>query len=232
MDLRKVFFGNRSDRRASQGAEPVTATFLAHSTANPLTDAEARQLVQQVQQLDRRAMARLYHLYSDRIFRYIYYRTSDRSRAEELTGELFVRVLENIKDFRPSSLDQGLALTGWIYRIAHNMVVDEYRRQKVRGIQEAMPDELDEKAFLHDQEEWHIARADLQQALRRLTDEQQTVILLRFQDGMTCSEIAEILGKTETAVKALQRRALAALTRHLAPESEAQGEQTNIAARE
>ncbi|MGE5139894.1 MAG: RNA polymerase sigma factor, partial [Rudaea sp.] len=166
------------------------------------------------------------------VFRYLLYRTGERSRAEELTGDVFLRVLENIKDFRLGRSDQALALTGWIYRIAHNLLVDDYRRQKAKGIAEPLPDEVDDSRLAHDPEEWHLRRADLQMAMLRLTDEQQTVVLFRFQDGLTSLEISKILGKTETAVKALQRRALRTLARLLASQTETESERGNIAGRE
>jgi RNA polymerase sigma-70 factor (ECF subfamily) len=182
-----------------------------------LDDAEARQLLRAAQQYDDRALARIYQMYSDRIFRYVFFRIGERNRAEDLTGEVFVRLLENVGNFRLGPSGHSLALTGWIFRIAHNLVIDEYRRQKVRGEidspNDGEQDPIDPDMSL----DFQLTRADLQSALKRLTGEQQTVILLRFDQGMTSGEIAQILGKTETAVKALQRRALAALQRHLVP---------------
>ncbi len=181
-----------------------------------LEDAEARLLVRAAQQYDDRALARIYHLYADRIFRYVFFRIGERNRAEDLTGEVFVRLLENVGNFRMGAHGHALALTGWIYRIAHNLIIDEYRRQKVRAEIDPLPDWWEETPDLDLSLDFHLTRADLQFALQQLTDDQQTVILLRFDEGMTSAEIAGIIGKTETAVKALQRRALATLARLLA----------------
>jgi RNA polymerase sigma-70 factor (ECF subfamily) len=126
-------------------------------------------------------------------------------------------VSSSIGNFRLGAEGHALALTGWIFRIAHNLVIDEYRREKVRGEMDSWPDDWEEATAPEFAEDFHLTRADLQMALRRLTDEQQTVILMRFEEGMTSAEIARILGKTETAVKALQRRGLASLARYLAP---------------
>ncbi len=182
-----------------------------------LDDAEARQLLRAAQQYDDTALARIYHLYADRIFRYVFFRIGERNRAEELTGEVFVRLIESVGNFRIGPRGHALVLTGWIYRIAHNLIVDEYRRLKVRGETGPLPNGWQES---NDQDlalDFHLMRADLQSALKQLTDDQQSVILLRFDEGMTSAEIAGILGKTETAVKALQRRALATLARYLEP---------------
>ncbi len=187
-----------------------------------LNDAEAKQLVHAAQQYDDRALAQIYRLYSDRIYRYIYFRVGETNRAEELTGEVFVRLLENVVNFRLGAEGQALALTGWIYRIAHNLIIDEYRRRKVRGEPDSLPDDWQGAAEPELPEDFQLTRADLQMALRQLTDEQQTVILLRFSEEMTSAEIAQVLGKSETAVKALQRRGLAALARYLTPSARTQ----------
>jgi RNA polymerase sigma-70 factor, ECF subfamily len=184
-----------------------------------LDDAEARQLLRAAQQYDDRALARIYQMYADRVFRYIFYRIGERNRAEDLTGEVFVRLIENIGGFRLGARGHALALTGWIFRIAHNLIVDEYRRRRVRNEVDTVPQDDDVTIDPAMSLDLHLNRADLQSALLRLTGDQQSVILLRFDQGMSNAEIGKILGKTETAVKALQRRALAALQRHLLPSS-------------
>ncbi len=180
-----------------------------------LNDVEAQQLVHAAQRYDDRALTHIYRLYADRIFRYIYFRVGEKNRAEELTGEVFVRFLENVVGFRLGAQGHALALTGWIYRIAHNLIIDEYRRQKTHGQVDPLPEDWDEAGESELSDDLQLTRADLQVALCQLTDEQQTVILLRFAEEMTSAEIAVILGKSETAIKALQRRGLAALARYL-----------------
>ena len=133
-------------------SEPATPRVAPNGAAPPasgvhdiLSDEEARALLRAAQAYDDRAFARLYHLFADRIFRFIYFRLGDRNRAEELTSDLFVRLLESIGNFRLGPKDPALALTAWIYRIARNLVIDDYRRRQVRG--ETQPlleeDELD-----------------------------------------------------------------------------------------
>lgn len=179
-----------------------------------ITQDEARELVRGAQAYDERALTRLYNLYADRVFRFIYYRIQDRPRAEDLANEVFVRLLENVDKFRVSGEDAALALTGWIFTIARNMLIDDYRRQKSRAA-EPLPENddvlLDERVDM----EIHLTRADLQAALAQLTEEQQTVLLLRFEEGFTSAQIARIMGKTEMAIKALQRRGLATMARLL-----------------
>lgn len=175
---------------------------------------EARELVRGAQAYDERALTRLYNLYADRVFRFIYYRIQDRPRAEDLANEVFVRLLENVDKFRVSGEDAALALTGWIFTIARNILIDDYRRQKSRAAEPLPEDDdvlLDERVNM----EVHLTRADLQAALAQLTEEQQTVLLLRFEEGFTSAQIARMMGKTEMAIKALQRRGLATMARLL-----------------
>ena len=175
---------------------------------------EANELIRRARRYEEAAWTRLYNLFADRVFRFIYYRIQDRPRAEDLTNEVFVRMFEGIESFRPRRGDIVLLLTGWIFTIARNIIIDDYRQRKGRTAEpfEGTEDELaDESVDL----ELNLTRADLEAALARLTEEQQAVLLLRFVEGFTSVQIAQMMGKTEMAVKALQRRGLAAMARVL-----------------
>jgi RNA polymerase sigma-70 factor (ECF subfamily) len=180
-----------------------------------LSDADVRQLLHGAQRRDEHALSRLYLRYADRIFRFIYYRVGERARAEELTSEVFIRVIEKIGTFKLGGEGHALALTSWIYRIAHNLVIDEYRSHEARHPTDSLTDEFSDSFEESPASELNLSRIDLEVALKHLTDDQQTVILLRFGEEMTCAQIAQVLGKPETAIKALQRRGLAALARQL-----------------
>jgi RNA polymerase sigma-70 factor (ECF subfamily) len=98
-------------------------------------------------------------------------------------------------------------------------MIDDYRRQKIR-MTEPLPeygDDLEDEQF---DLALHLTRADLQKALAQLTEEQQTVLLMRFEEGFTSAQIGKMMGKTEMAIKALQRRGLATMARLLEPEKE------------
>lgn len=192
---------------------PASETF-DDSLHHFLAQDEARELLRRANAYDERALTRIYNLFADRVFRFIYYRIQDRPRAEDLTNEVFVRMLENVDKFRPSGEDATLLLTGWIFTIARNLMIDDYRRQKTRTA-DALPDadvDIADETFDFDV---HITRADLQNALAQLTEEQQTVLLLRFEEGFTSLQIAKMMGKSDMAVKALQRRGLATMARIL-----------------
>lgn len=172
---------------------------------------EDRARFEQVGTYDPETLAEIYDEYSVKIYNYIYHRTGDRPLAEDLTADVFLRALEAIQS------DKGwtTSLQGWLYRIAHNLVVDHYRRQSKR---EGPP--LNERIAATDDRSVQIAERILagrkvRSALQYLTEEQQQVIVLKFAEDLSNREVAEILGKTEGAVKALQHRGLAALRRVL-----------------
>lgn len=174
-------------------------------------------LLRRAQSYDAAALAELYDRYALRMYAYIYRRVGDSALAEDLTSELFLRVLRAIRNERA----WRDSFTAWIYRIAHNLVVDQHRRRLTT------PDlPLDEELLSSDEEGPDRAvesAADcehLRRAIARLTPEQQEVLALRFGEGLTAREIAEIVRKTTGAVEALQHRALASLRRILTGETD------------
>jgi RNA polymerase sigma-70 factor (ECF subfamily) len=174
---------------------------------------DEEQLIRRARQGDLAAVSDLYNLHVDRIYQYVRYRTGDDLTAEDITAEVFLRAIESLGTYQ----DQGAPFIAWLYRIAHARVVDYWRSSNRRQtaplddplLQDSLveTDEGIEKDFVQHRLLWS--------ALRHLTDDQQNVIILRFVQGLSNAEIAQLLGKTEGAVKALQRRALEALARLL-----------------
>jgi RNA polymerase sigma-70 factor (ECF subfamily) len=167
-----------------------------------------RTLIQAAQQGDSRAFATLYRANVDKIYRYIYYRVDSVETAEDLTSEVFLRMLEGL----PTYQDRAVPLLVWLYRIAHARVIDHYRRSRrtsqnenIEKLELGVDPDLDASlisAYRSDQ---------LQAALLTLTDGQRQVIVLRFIEGYNLENTAKILGKTVDAIKAMQYRALQAL---------------------
>lgn len=168
-------------------------------------------LIERAKAYDKMAISELYQRHAEAVFRYIYYRVSDQTVAEDLVGEVFVRALEAL----PGYQDSGTPFVAWLYRIAHARVVDHYRRQKVRKVALLNDDLLaDDQSSPEHSIDDQIDAQQIQQALAHLTEEQQQVISFRFIAQYSVAEVAQIMKKTEGAVKALQHRGLAAL-RHL-----------------
>jgi RNA polymerase sigma-70 factor (ECF subfamily) len=171
---------------------------------------DVRRLIQRAIAYDEEALTALYRHYADLIYRYIYYRVGDPTVAEDLLGDVFVRVLQDLPTYR----DTGAPFEAWLYRIAHARVVDYHRRQKVRQtvpLDDRLPaaEEANPQAQISQLDE----SRQIWNAFNRLTGEQQQVISLRFIAGYSSAQVAQALDKTEGAVKALQHRALAALRR-------------------
>lgn len=173
-------------------------------------DEDAR-LVWQAQNGDVEAVARIYECYQPSIFTYIYYRVGDQALAEDLTSEVFTRLVDKLPTYTPSERP----ILAWLYTVAHNLLVGHYRKnnqQPEKNLPATLPDG---SAGPEARTEAHLWREGLQMALHQLTEEQQQVIILKFVQDYSNAEIAAVLGKTEGAVKSMQHRALAALHRIL-----------------
>ena len=155
------------------------------------------------------AFGELYERYAGKIYNYIYYRTGNEHDAEDLTARVFFRAMKRL----PSYTDRGLPFSAWLYRIARNHMIDHLRsrpRQIISSL-DAAPEIPEKKA--EQVMDRSLDRYELTYALERLTSDQRHVVTLRFLDGFTTAETAEIIGKTEDAVKKLQARGLVQLRR-------------------
>ncbi len=171
-------------------------------------------LLERAKAYDPEALAELYDRYAPRIYAYIYRRLGDAALAEDLTGELFLRVLRAIRN---EQTWRG-SFVAWLYRIAHNLVVDHLRRQPALpplSLSDALVAPEGDPATAV---EAILTQERLRTALGLLTPEQQEVLALRFGEGLTARETAQVMQKTTGAVEALQRRALASLRRILVGE--------------
>ncbi len=173
-----------------------------------LADSEERLLVERAKG-DAQAFGVLYERYVDRIYNYVFYRVGDTHEAQDLTARVFYRALAHIDDYR----QRGAPFAAWLYRIAHNLVAnwhrDKSRRRDVRlddfvTIAEKSdgPDRLVER-----DEETRV----LLKAVRRLPDERQELLILKFVEGLSNAQIGRLMGRSEGAVKSLYHRTLIAL---------------------
>lgn len=170
------------------------------------------ELVRRAQNLDKEAFGALYELYVDAVYRYVYYRLFNKQEAEDVTEEIFIKAMLGIEGYDE---DKG-HFTNWLYGIARNAVIDHFRESSRRAL--AMQNmKAQEPVSLRDEPDAFVAEV-VKRALSGLTDEQREVIVLRYFAGLKISEIAAHMGKPETAVKALQRRASIALAKALGGE--------------
>ncbi len=165
------------------------------------------ELAQRASQRDPDAFAALYNAYVERIYKYVYYKVGDPNEAEDLCEQVFLKAWEAIGRYTW----YGYPFSSWLYRLAHNLVVDHYRTRR-----EILP--LNDTLLIREEPidpEVALARSltsgELRQAILRLTTEQRQVICLKFIEGYSNSEIATMMDKKEGAIRALQYRALRSL---------------------
>jgi RNA polymerase sigma-70 factor (ECF subfamily) len=168
-------------------------------------------LVQRAKQGDSAAFTEIYEQCQPAIYRYIFYQVGDAATAEDLTGEVFIRLVEKIDRFTY----RGRPILAWLYTIARNLVTDHHRRAK-----QTQPLQLDEKPIadaldVEETVEDRLGQRRVVVAISHLTEEQRQVILLKFVEGLDNTTAAAVLGKSANAIKALQHRALDALRRIL-----------------
>lgn len=191
------------------GAHPDARTPSATLIAQIAAGGEAAQ----------QAMAEVYDRYVDTVFRFIYFRVGNRPLAEDLTSDVFLRIMVRAKGWREMGRDLG----AWIITIARNRVADHFKsgryrlevtaadvtstgteRSKVWEIPAAETDALN-----------NLAHGKVRQALLMLNPEQQACLMWRFYYGFTHAETARQMGKSEAAIKALHFRAVRSLARRL-----------------
>jgi RNA polymerase sigma-70 factor (ECF subfamily) len=173
---------------------------------------ELRRLVEQAQRGDRHAVEELYLLHFDRIYSYLHMSVGNRHDAEDLTTQVFVKMLESIGNFRWRSAP----FSAWLFRIAHNLAMDHFRANKRWQLEEEVPEpDPGEGSAAEEEALESIGRQSMLQLIEKLSPEQQQVLTLKFVFNFSNADAATILDKTDGAIKSLQHRALASLQRQL-----------------
>jgi RNA polymerase sigma-70 factor (ECF subfamily) len=177
-----------------------------------MASSEECALIRAAQRGDAQAFAALYRSHVDKIYRYILYRVESDVAAEDLTSEVFMRALEGLAGYECGPTPW----IAWLYSIANARVIDHYRRNERLSQKEVLEEtivsvdpDLDTDII------GEFSQVVIQDALRKLNAEQQQVIVYRFIEGYSLEKTAALLGKTIGAVKTMQHRALASMTRVL-----------------
>jgi len=168
-------------------------------------------LVRQAVDGNQQAFTRLYDEHFDKIYRYIYFRVSNQAEAEDLTQEVFLKALQAIGSYKW----RDLPFAAWLFRIAHNQVIDHLRKQskqKKAPLEEAAAVSVEDPVAMT---EHKSEIEELTSAVKKLPSAQQEVISLRFLSGLPIAEVAKTLGKSEGTVKALQFNGTVSLRRIL-----------------
>jgi RNA polymerase sigma-70 factor (ECF subfamily) len=178
---------------------------------------DERSLVERAKGGEAEAFGLLYDHYQPKIFRFVLLKVSHREEAEDLTHQTFLKAWENLDKYE----FQGYSFGSWLYRIARNVIIDNQRRSSPKiSLDEIAPGLLIEEGNEREKTDLKMELEAVAKAISRLRDIEQDVILMRFVEELSHKEVAEILGKTEGAVKLIQHRALKNLKQILNHERE------------
>lgn len=174
------------------------------------------ELVKRAQAGNAAAVGELYDRHQPRIFRYIRFKVAHTQVAQDLTGEVFLRMVDHLSSFEP----RGVPFSAWLYRIATNLIIQEGQRESKQPLVPLVyanhisqnhdnPTQVVERRL---ENEW------LWQGLDKIDENQREIIILRFVVGLSLKETAGTLNRTVAAVKTLQHRGILALQAALAYE--------------
>ena len=171
---------------------------------------DEKELVERAQHHDQEAFAQLYEEHFDKIYRYITLKIGNKTEAEDMTQQVFLKALQSISSFKW----KGIPFSAWLFRIAHNQVVDYFRKKKHTDVP------LDESLATNDNNpqlivEQKLDTEQLLSATKQLTEAQREVISLRFAGELSIAQVAKTMGKSQGAVKALQHSGVVALRKIL-----------------
>jgi RNA polymerase sigma-70 factor (ECF subfamily) len=167
------------------------------------------ELVRRAQNGDEVVWCRWYDEYYPFLFRYALYRLRNREEAEDVAAQVFLEAVKHIDRYEP----RGKPLLAWLYGIARNLTADRMRR---KGREQAANERIHLLQPAAEDDSSIVVQVELERALGTLTGDQREVVVLRFRDGLSTREIAELTGRKETAIYSLQVRAIARLRRLLA----------------
>ena len=150
------------------------------------------------------ALANLYEEYYDKIARYIFAKLGDQAQAEDLSSEVFLKALRSLDSYE----ERGIAMKSWLFRIAHNLVVDHFRKTAKHRTLPIDTVEIESEEDPVKTAETNIEFEKASQAMKKLTKEQREVLELRFFGGLTSKEIGHILKKNDGAIRQMQHAAV------------------------
>lgn len=156
-------------------------------------------------------LASRYEEYYDKIARYALIHIGDKAEAEDIAGEVFLKALESLESYQ----ERGIPMQAWLFRIAHNLVVDYLRKKTKR---KTIP--VDTVRVEAEEDPVALAETNIElervtKAMERLTQQQREVLGLRFFGGLTSKETGSILNKSDGAIREMQRAAVVQLRKLL-----------------
>ncbi len=166
-------------------------------------------LIRRAQNGDVNAVGALYDRHRQRIFRYVRARVYNTHLAQDLTGEIFLKMVANLPHYR----EMGVPFSAWLYRIAHNYIINSLQKDKTHQhvpivYANNVSRRQDNPALVVEQQ---LQLEGIRQGLEQIDETQCEVVILRFLVGLSLKETAATLEKSVSAVKSLQHRGILTL---------------------
>lgn len=147
----------------------------------------------------------LYDHYQPIVYRFIYLKVSHREEAEDLTHQVFLSAWQNISGFK---IKKEASFIGWLYQIARNKVIDHYRTKKPTIDIDNIADPPEIGKSNEETADFKIEIKMVKKAIPLLSEIEQDVVIMRFVEDLASKEVAEILEKSEGAIRLIQHRAI------------------------
>lgn len=166
---------------------------------------DEQNLVARAKEGEAEAFGLLYDFYMPRIYRFVLVKVGHREEAEDLTHQTFLKAWERIDTYE----SRGYPFGSWLYRIARNSIIDHHRRSRPQlSIEDLGPDFVSERERQTKNLEFKMEWGVMLEAMFKLKDVEQDVLIMRFVEDLPHQEIAKAIGKSEGATKVIQHRAL------------------------
>ena len=189
----------------------VDSTSQAGTGTVDYDQSKSRALVSKAIGRDFEAFGELYRIYLDRIYRYVFYHVREKMTAQDITEEVFLKAWKAIG----SCKGKEQTFSSWLYRIAHNQVIDSHRSRQRRLTVEIAMENLPEVVDTKQEMDAKLDQQQLLEAITCLDEKQKQIIILKFIEGMDNNEIEQIVGKNQGYIRVLQMRALHTLRQRL-----------------
>ena len=168
-----------------------------------MNEQDLQNAFKKAQKLDREAFGLIYDHFSERLYRFIFFRVGHKELAEDILADTFIKAWTKI-----DQVDNAKAFTGWLYQIAKNNIIDYYRVKKVTVNLEEVVEYLEDASSPVDETNMIIEQKVVLELMEFLPEDQKQIIKYKFFEDLENIEIAQIMGKTEVSVRVIQHRAI------------------------
>lgn len=175
---------------------------------NKISDKDLESLVKKAQKGDLEAFGKIYDNLVDSLYRYVFYKVDDKDEIEDILESLFLKVWQNLKKYKEQ---KGLYFKAWVFRIAHNLVIDYYRTYREHASLDPRFSDNSKESDPTVLTRQTLNNEFLKEAMEKLKKKHQQIIIYKFINDFSNKEIAQILKKSEGSVRIMQFRALKAL---------------------